>query len=41
MMQFYWYFFEDGYRACVAGYSENELRIEVSKHGRVVRKEKA
>ena len=34
---YYWYTFEDGYKVCVRGFSENELKIEIAKHGKVVR----
>ena len=35
---FYWYVFEDGFCACVKGYSKIELRHEIKKHGKVVNK---
>lgn len=38
---FYWFYFEDGYRYCCMGYSAQEMRVEVSKHGRLLRKELA
>ena len=38
-MKFYWFEFEDGYRCCVAGMSNQELRVEESKHGKLLRKE--
>ena len=37
-MKFYWFEFADGYRCCVAGMSNRELRIEESKHGKLVSK---
>jgi hypothetical protein len=37
-MKFYWFEFEDGYRCCVAGMSKQELRVEESKHGKLLRK---
>lgn len=39
--KFYWFTFADGYRCCTRGYSRQELRVEESKHGRLVRKEEA
>lgn len=36
--QWYWYIFADGYRACVKGYSVNELRHEEFKHGKLITK---
>lgn len=38
---FYWYTFEDGYRCCVTGFSKQEMRVETTKHGRVVRIDRA
>ena len=38
MGKWYWYEFADGYRCCVRGMSSQELSVEVSKHGKVVRK---
>ena len=35
---FYWYVFEDGYRACVKGYSKTELKHETRKHGKLINK---
>lgn len=40
-MKFYWFEFEDGYRCCVAGMSNQELRVEESKHGKLLRKVEA
>lgn len=37
MKKYYWYYFADGYSACVAGFSKNELKIEIAKHGEVTR----
>lgn len=37
-MKFYWFIFEDGYRTCVMGLSERELRWEESRHGKLIRK---
>ena len=34
----YWFVFEDGFCACVKGYSKIELRHEIKKHGKVVNK---
>ena len=41
MIKYYWYTFEDGYKCCVRGFSENELKVEIAKHGKVVRVVKA
>ena len=40
-MRFYWFEFEDGYRCCVAGMSNQELRVEENKHGKLLRKVEA
>ena len=40
-MRFYWFEFADGYRCCVAGMSRQELRVEESKHGKLLRKVEA
>ena len=40
-MKFYWFEFEDGYRCCVAGMSNQELRVEENKHGKLLRKVEA
>lgn len=40
-MTFYWFTFEDGYRCCVRGLSRQELKVEESKHGKMIGKEKA
>ena len=40
-MNYYWYTFADGYRTCVRGFSENELKVEKAKHGDVVKVERA
>lgn len=36
MKKYWWYDFADGYSTCVAGFSDQELKVEVSKHGKVV-----
>ena len=36
MNKYYWYTFEDGYATCVRGFSQQELKIEIMKHGKVV-----
>lgn len=36
MKKYWWYRFADGYEVCVAGFSDNELKIETAKHGKVV-----
>jgi len=38
---FYWFTFEDGYSVCVKGFSKNELKWEILKHGKLVSKVKA
>lgn len=38
---FYWFIFSDGYKACVRGYSKQELRIEERTHGKLLYKVKA
>ena len=40
-MRFYWFEFADGYRCCVAGMSKQELRVEESKHGKLLKKVEA
>ena len=40
-MKFYWFEFADGYRCCVAGMSKQELRVEESKYGKLLRKVEA
>ncbi len=37
MKKYYWYYFADGYSVCAAGFSKYEMKIEVSRHGKVVR----
>ena len=34
----YWYYFEDGYKVCVRGFSRQELKVEVRKHGKLIKK---
>lgn len=41
MRQAYWFTFEDGYSVCCFGLSAQELRVEESKHGKLVSKTKA
>ena len=38
MNKFYKYIFSDGYFCYVLGMSKNELKIEESKHGKLVKK---
>ena len=38
---YYWFTFADGYTVCVKGFSKQELRVEVRKHGRLIKKERA
>ena len=40
-MKFYWFEFTDGYRCCVSGMSKQELAVEESKHGKLLRKVEA
>ena len=35
-MKYYWFTFADGYRVCTRGFSAQELRVEESKHGKLV-----
>lgn len=37
-MKYYWFEFADGYKCCVRGMSTQELRVEESKHGKLLRK---
>ena len=41
MVKYYWFIFEDGYRCCVRGFSEQELQNEINKHGMMIKKERA
>lgn len=38
MGKYYWHLFEDGYCCCVRGFSAQELRVEISKHGKLIKK---
>ena len=38
MNEFKWFFFEDGYRVCTRGFSSLELKHEIKKHGKLLRK---
>ena len=38
-MKYYWFTFADGYSVCARGFSNWELRVEESKHGKLVKKE--
>jgi hypothetical protein len=40
-MKYYWFTFADGYSVCARGFSNQELRVEESKHGKLVKKENA
>ena len=40
-MKKYWFTFADGYSVCVKGFSKQELRVEESKHGKLLRKVEA
>lgn len=33
---FYWFTFADGYAVCCRGFSRQELRSEVLKHGKLI-----
>jgi hypothetical protein len=35
---YYWHYFEDGYRVCARGFSDLELAVEEKKHGKLVRR---
>ena len=35
---FFWFIFQDGYKACTRGYSAIELQHEERKHGKMIRK---
>lgn len=37
-INFYWFTFADGYRTCTRGFSAQEMRVEVRKHGRLISK---
>lgn len=39
MDKYFWFTFADGYQVCARGFSRQELRIEESKHGKLVRRE--
>lgn len=39
MNKYFWFTFEDGYRVCVRGFSKQELSVEESIHGKLVKKE--
>ena len=38
-MKYYWFTFADGYRVLTMGFSNQELKIEEMKHGKLVTKE--
>lgn len=38
---FYWFTFEDGYAVCVKGFSKQEMKVEIRKHGRLLSKVRA
>ena len=35
---YYWHYFEDGYRVCARGFSDLELAVEEKIHGKLVRR---
>lgn len=37
--RYYWFTFADGYSVCVRGFSNQELKVEEMKHGKLVKKE--
>lgn len=37
-MKFYQYTFADGYKVCTRGFSAQEMRVEVRKHGKLISK---
>lgn len=37
-MKFYWFTFADGYEVCTRGFSAQEMRVEVRKHGKLISK---
>ena len=41
LIMYYWFTFEDGYSVCVRGFSKQEMRVEIRKHGKLVSKERA
>jgi len=41
MVKYYWFIFEDGYICCVRGFSEQELNVEIQKHGSLIVKHRA
>ena len=40
-MKYYWFTFADGYSVCVRGFSKQELKVEESKHGKLLRRVEA
>ena len=38
---FYWFTFADGYSVAARGFSKHELKVEESKHGKLVSKSRA
>jgi len=36
--KYYWFIFEDGTEICARGFSAREMKIETSKHGKLVKK---
>ena len=36
-MKYDWFEFADGYSVCVRGFSKQELKVEESKHGKLLR----
>ena len=40
-MKYYWLEFADGYSVCVRGFSKQELKVEKSKHRKLLRRVEA
>ena len=38
---FYWFTFADGYRVCTRGFNRIEMKHEMLKHGKLIKKERA
>lgn len=41
MIKYYYFVFEDNYIACVRGFSQQELSVEIQKHGKLITKQRA
>lgn len=40
-VKYYWFTFADGYSVCTRGFSSQEMKVETSKHGELLRKVEA